>query len=85
VVFTGEHDVYAASQPTEIKTQTFGNLYHSMDKGPYLLEQTGAVYPSAVQTQDFLNSSQAQWSTCATGERSLIEVPGSRKSCWYLS
>jgi serine/threonine-protein kinase len=68
VVFTGEHDVYAASQPTEIKTQTFGNLHQSMDKGPYLLEQTVAVYPSAAQAQDFLTSSQAQWSTCAKGD-----------------
>ena len=68
VVFTGEHDVYAASQPTEIKTQTFGNLYQSSDKGPHILEQTAAVYPSAGQAQDFLTSSQAQWSTCAKGD-----------------
>ncbi|MDC9004098.1 serine/threonine-protein kinase PknH/PknJ [Mycobacterium marinum] len=68
VVFTGEHDVYAASEPTEIKTQVFGNLYHSSGKGPHLLEQTAAVYPSAGQAQDFLASSLAQWSTCAKGE-----------------
>jgi serine/threonine-protein kinase len=68
VVFTGEHDVYAASQPTEIKTQTFGTLYQSSNKGPHLLEQTAAVYPSAEQAQDFLTSSQAQWSTCAKGD-----------------
>jgi PknH-like extracellular domain len=67
VVFTGEHDVYAASQPTEIKTQTFGTLYQSSNKGPHILEQTAAVYPSAGQAEDFLNSSQAQWSTCAKG------------------
>jgi PknH-like extracellular domain len=69
VVFTGEHDVYAASQPTEIKTQTFGNLYlGGSGRGPHLLEQTAAVYPSAGQAQDFLTSSQAQWNTCAGGE-----------------
>jgi PknH-like extracellular domain len=69
VVFTGEHDVYAASQPTEIKTQTFGNLYVSgSGQGPHILEQTAAVYPSARQAQDFLTSSQAQWNTCAGGE-----------------
>ena len=69
VVFTGEHDVYAASQPTEIKTQMYGNLYLvAPDKGPHLIEQTVAVYPSAGQAQDFLTSSQAQWSTCAKGE-----------------
>ena len=68
VVFTAEHDVYAASQPTEIKTQTFGDLHQSADKGPHLLEQTVAVYPSAAQAQDFLTSSQAQWSTCAKGD-----------------
>ncbi|WP_081662400.1 sensor domain-containing protein [Mycobacterium simiae] len=69
VVFTGEHDVYAASQPTEIKTQMYGNLYRGgPDKGPHLVEQTVAVYPSAGQAQDFLTSSQAQWSTCAKGE-----------------
>ncbi|WP_169733674.1 sensor domain-containing protein [Mycobacterium genavense] len=69
VVFTGEHDVYAASQPTEIKTQTFGNLYlGGPDKGPHLIEQTAAVYPSTRQAQDFLTSSQAQWTTCAKGE-----------------
>jgi serine/threonine protein kinase len=68
VVFTGEHDVYAASQPTEIKTEMFGNLYRSTDKGPHLVEQTVAVYPSTAEAQDFLSSSQAQWSTCATSE-----------------
>jgi serine/threonine-protein kinase len=69
VVFTGEHDVYAASQPTEIKTQKFGHLYPgSPGKGPHLLEQTAAVYPSAEKAQDFLTSSQAQWSTCANGD-----------------
>jgi serine/threonine protein kinase len=68
VVFTGEHDVYAASEPTELKTQIFGNLHLSSNgKGPYLLEQTAAVYPSAGQAQDFLTSSQAQWNTCAGG------------------
>jgi serine/threonine protein kinase len=68
VVFTGEHEVYSASQPTEIKTQTYGNLYRSTDKGPHLIEQTVAVYPSAGQAQAFLTSSQAQWSTCAKGD-----------------
>lgn len=65
VVFTGEHDVYAGSEPEEIKTQQFGNLYRSTDKGPHLLEQTVAVYPSTTQAQDFLTTSQSQWSTCA--------------------
>jgi serine/threonine protein kinase len=61
--------VYAASQPTEIKTQTFGNLYvGGSGQGPHILEQTAAVYPSAGQAQDFLTSSQAQWNTCAGGE-----------------
>lgn len=68
VVFTGEHDVYASSQPQEIKTQQFGNLYRSTDKGPHLLEQTVAVYPSAAQAQNFLTSSQSQWNTCAKSE-----------------
>ena len=69
VVFTGEHDVYAASQPTEIKTQTFGNLYlGGSGHGPHLLEQTAAVYPSVAQAQDFLTSAQAQWSTCAKNQ-----------------
>jgi hypothetical protein len=48
VVFTGEHDVYVAAEPTEIKTQTFGNLYSSSpNPGPYLLQQTAAVFSSA--------------------------------------
>jgi len=69
VVFTGEHDVYSASQPTEIKTQTFGNLYlGGSGHGPHLVEQTAAVYPSIAQAQDFLTSSQAQWSTCAKSQ-----------------
>jgi PknH-like extracellular domain len=46
----------------------FGNLYRSPGKGPHLLEQTAAVYPSAGQAQDFLTSAQAQWSTCAKSE-----------------
>ena len=69
VVFTGEHDVYATSQPTEIKTEVVGNLYlGGPAHGPHLLEQTVAVYPSVAQAQDFLTSSQAQWSTCAKSE-----------------
>ncbi|AFS13649.1 MULTISPECIES: serine/threonine-protein kinase PknH/PknJ [Mycobacterium avium complex (MAC)] len=69
LVFTGEHDVYAASQPTEIKTQQFGNLYRGgPDKGPHLLEQTVAVYPTAAQAQDFLTTSQSQWNACVRSE-----------------
>lgn len=68
VVFTGEHDVYAGSQPEEIKTQQFGNLYRSTDKGPHLLEQTVAVYSSAAQAQDFLTTSESQWNTCAKSD-----------------
>ncbi|GAB4664127.1 serine/threonine-protein kinase PknH/PknJ [Mycobacterium intracellulare] len=67
VVFTGEHDVYAPSQPTEIKTQTIGHVYLG-SPGPHLIEQTAAVYPSVKEAQDFLNSSQAQWNTCAKSE-----------------
>jgi serine/threonine-protein kinase len=68
VVFTAEHDVYTASEPTAIKTQTFGHVYGSGSDGPHLIEQTAAVFTSAAQAQTFLTSSQAQWETCAKGE-----------------
>ena len=69
VAFTGEHDVYGGIASAEIKTQTFGNLYGgSTDKGPYLLQQTAAVLPSAEQAQRFLTSSQAQWDACTTSQ-----------------
>nr|WP_254902369.1 sensor domain-containing protein [Mycobacterium simiae] len=69
VAFTGEHDVYAAADPTATKTQTFGNFYSSSSyPGPYLLEQTAAVFFSAEQAQQFLKSSQAQWDTCSRSE-----------------
>lgn len=64
VVFTGEHDVYATANPREIKTQTFGNLYTS-GQGIYLLQQTVAVFASAEQAQQFLESAQAQWESCS--------------------
>jgi serine/threonine-protein kinase len=63
VVFTGEHDVYAAADPAAIKTQMFGTLY-----GGDLLEQTAAIFSSADQAQQFLKSSQAQWDTCSRSE-----------------
>ena len=69
VVFTGEHDVYVAADPAAIKTQTFGNLYSSSpNAGPYLLQETAAVFASAEQAQQFLESSQAQSETCSGGE-----------------
>lgn len=69
VVFTGEHDVYVAADPTAIKTQTFGNLYSaSIKTGPYLIQQTAAVFSSAEPAQQFLKSSQAQWDTCSRSE-----------------
>jgi serine/threonine-protein kinase len=68
VVFTAEHEVYAANEPTAIKTQTFGHVYGSGSNGPHLIEQAVAVFTSAAQAQNFLTSSQAQWETCAKGE-----------------
>jgi serine/threonine protein kinase len=54
VVFTGEHDVYAASQPTEIKTQTFENWARSSPyPGPDLLQQTAAVLPPLSRLNSF--------------------------------
>jgi PknH-like extracellular domain len=67
VAFTGEHNVFAPAEPAAIKIQTYGNLYagSTANAGPYLLEQTAAVFSSAAQAQEFLKSSQAQWETCA--------------------
>jgi hypothetical protein len=54
VVFTGEHDVYAASQPTEIKTQTFEYWARSSPyPGPDLLQQTAAVLPPLSRLNSF--------------------------------
>jgi serine/threonine protein kinase, bacterial len=69
VVFTGEHDVYGNAGFQKIKTQTFGTLYQGASgNGPYLLQQTAAVLPSAERAQAFLTSLQAQWDACTKGE-----------------
>jgi serine/threonine protein kinase len=68
VVFTAEHEVYAANEPAAIKRQTFGHLYGSGGHGPHLIEQAAAVFTSAAQAQAFLTSSQDQWETCAKGQ-----------------
>jgi serine/threonine protein kinase len=68
VVFTGEHDVYAAADPAAIKTQTFGTLYQIPGLKSYLFQQTAAVFASAEQAQRFLSSSQPQWETCSRSD-----------------
>lgn len=68
VVFTGEHDVYSASDAEQIKTQTFGSLYRGSPGQPHLLQQTAAVFPTAGQAQSFLTRTQAQWTTCARSD-----------------
>jgi serine/threonine-protein kinase len=73
VAFTGEHDVYGGGDSAEIKTQTFGNLYrNSSTSGPYLLQQTAVVFPSAEQAQGFLTSSQSQWDSCTKTEVDVV-------------
>jgi PknH-like extracellular domain len=71
VVFTGEHDVYAAADPAAIETKTFGTLYQIPGLKSYLFHQTAAVFASAEQAQRFLSSSQSQWETCS---RSVVGV-----------
>ena len=39
VVFTAEHEVYAANEPAAIKTQTFGHVYGSGSDGPLSLNR----------------------------------------------
>ena len=68
MVFTGEHDVYAAADPAAIKIQTFGTLYQIPGLKPYLFQQTAAVFASAEQAQRFLSSSQSQWETCSRSD-----------------
>jgi serine/threonine-protein kinase len=68
VVFTGEHAVYGSSEVEQIKTQTFGNLYHGSPGEPHLLQETAAVFPTAGLAQDFFNTTQTQWDSCTTGE-----------------
>ena len=69
VVFTGEHEVYSATSFEAIKTQTFGNVYGSASgRGPYLLRQTAAVFPSAEQAQAVLKASQARWDVCSKSD-----------------
>ena len=69
LVFTGDHNVYSATDFAAMKTQTFGDLYGSSSgREPYLLEQAAVVFASAEQAQGFLTSSQAQWDVCSKGE-----------------
>ncbi|OBG38129.1 hypothetical protein A5673_15620 [Mycobacterium sp. E3198] len=65
VAFTGEHDVYSKTELEAIKTQTFSQMYGPGMRGPELLQQTAAVFPSADQAQAFLASSQTQWEACS--------------------
>ena len=68
MVFTGEHDVYAAADPAAIEIQTFGTLYQIPGLKPYLFQQTAAVFASARPAQRFLSSSQSQWETCSRSD-----------------
>ena len=71
VVFTGEHQAYTDVEPTAIKTQTFGNpLYDQSSSagGPYVIQQTGAVFATTQQAEQFLESSQRQWNSCSASE-----------------
>ncbi len=69
VAFTGEQAAYKTSGFSALKTQIFGDSYRNYaDRGPYLLQQTAAIFPSAEQAQSFLNSSLSTWQACATTE-----------------
>ena len=68
VVFTGEYEVYSGADIEQIKTQTFGSLYGGSDGPPYLLQQTGAVFPSSVEAAAFMKRSQNQWQACAAND-----------------
>ena len=68
VVFTGEYEVYSGADIEQIKTQTFGSLYGGTDGPPYLLQQTGAVFPSPAEAAAFLQRSQNQWEACAAND-----------------
>jgi serine/threonine protein kinase len=67
VAFTGEHDVYATSDPAAIKVQTFGEQYGGSGSTDYI-EETAAVFSSTEQAQKILKSSQDQWDTCSGSE-----------------
>lgn len=68
VVFTGEYELYSGANIEQIKTQTFGSLYGGSDGPPYLLQQTGAVFPSSVEAAAFMKRSQNQWQACAAND-----------------
>ena len=69
VVFTGEHEVYGATNFEAIKTQTFETVYGRFSgRGLSLLEQTAVVLRSANEAERLLTSSQAPWDACANGE-----------------
>lgn len=68
VVFTGEYEVYSGADIEQIKTQTFGSLYGGTDGPPYLLQQTGAVFPSSAEAAAFMKRSQNQWQACAAND-----------------
>lgn len=70
VAFTGEHDVYAAAEPSAMKIQVFGDQYggSGSNSAPYYVEQAVAVFSTAEQAQRVVKSSQAQWHTCGGTE-----------------
>lgn len=66
LAFTGEHDVYKPTDFEAIKTQMFSQMYGPGMRGPDLLQQTAAIFPSADQAQAFLAKSQTQWESCTS-------------------
>ena len=67
VVFTGDQAAYGRTDVEAMKTESFApGPYVTGDEGPWQLEQTVAVLPSAASAKSFLADQQQKWAACSS-------------------
>ncbi|MDA4109729.1 serine/threonine-protein kinase PknH/PknJ [Mycolicibacterium holsaticum] len=67
VVFTGDQSAYGNTKVEAMKTESFSPGPNAVgNEGPWQLQQTTAVFPSAESANSFLVDQQRQWATCST-------------------
>ena len=67
VVFTGDQVAYGNTEVEAMKTESFSPGPHvAGDEGPWQLQQTAAIFPSAASANSFLAEQQRQWAACST-------------------
>nr|WP_308289992.1 sensor domain-containing protein [Mycolicibacterium sp. PAM1] len=66
VAFTGDQAAYGNTEVEMMKTESFSPGPHvTGDEGPWQLQQTAAIFPSAASVKSFLAEQQRQWAACS--------------------